>query len=110
LPLLLLLLSVLPSLLLLLSVLPSLLLLLAVLRSLLWLLLSVLPPLLLLAAAGIVLRWRCGLGEHDGGLRGVIRLGQCYIVGSMGRGEASKARQHGTCHQQMPELFHLISC
>jgi len=97
---LLLLLSVLPSLLLLLSVLPSLLLLLAVLRclllllaallSLLWLL-AVLPPLLLLAAAGVVLRWRCGLGEHDRGLRGVIRLGQCHIVGSMGRGEAGKA-------------------
>lgn len=112
------LLSVLPSLLLLLAVLLSLLLLLAALLSLLWLLLSVLPSLLLLlflslAAAGVVLRrrrGRRGLGEHDGGLRGVIRLGQSKIVGGMGRSEAGKARQDGTCHQQMPELFHLISC
>jgi hypothetical protein len=122
LPLLWLLLSVLPSLLLLLSVLlpllgllllsallPLLRLLLSVLPSLLRLLLSVLPLVLALPAPGVVLRRRRGLGEHDGGLRGVIRLGQGKIVGGMGRGETGKARQHGTCHQQMPELFHLIS-
>ncbi|MEA2987024.1 MAG: hypothetical protein QOD94_3278 [Alphaproteobacteria bacterium] len=106
-PLLLLLLSVLLPLLglLLLSVLPSLLwllwlLLLSVLPSLLrlLLLLSVLPSLLLLLAPGVVLRRRRGLGEYDGGLRGVIGLGQGKIISGMGRGEAGKARQDGTCH------------
>jgi hypothetical protein len=99
-------------LLLLLAFLPALLLLLSVLPPSLLLLLSVLSPLLLilpLLALGVVLRRRRGLGEDDGGLPAVIGPGLCKIIGGMGRSQAGKARQNGTCHQQTPEFFHLIS-